>query len=201
MHAESRLRAAPGIRHGGRRICGTPESVVTPVAGHPVGPLSGWRPRPGSDWWPSYLLPRPRPAPRPPICSSPSTSKGRRTTRPIELFNGTGAPVDLAAGGYQLELYFNGSTTAGTTIALTGTVADGDVFVFAAPRPARRSWPRPTRPPAPACSTATTRSCCAGRRGGPVVDSIGQVGRRPGHRVGHRADQHRRQHTAPARRR
>ena len=48
--------------------------------------------------------------------------EGSSNNKAIELFNGTGAAVDLTAGGYQLQLYFNGSTTA-TTIALTGTVA------------------------------------------------------------------------------
>ncbi|WP_018254576.1 lamin tail domain-containing protein [Salinispora mooreana] len=56
--------------------------------------------------------------------------EGSSNNKAIELFNGTGAPVDLATGGYRLLLYFNGSTTP-TTLALTGTVAAGDVFVFA----------------------------------------------------------------------
>ena len=34
--------------------------------------------------------------------------EGSSNNKAIELFNGTGAPVDLAAGGYQLQLYFNG---------------------------------------------------------------------------------------------
>ena len=35
--------------------------------------------------------------------------EGSSNNKAIELFNGTGAAVDLAAGGYQLQLYFNGS--------------------------------------------------------------------------------------------
>src|ERR671916_415889 len=57
--------------------------------------------------------------------------EGSSNNKAIELFNGTGSPVDLTAGGYQLQLYFNGSTTP-TNVALSGTVAAGDAFVFAA---------------------------------------------------------------------
>ena len=53
--------------------------------------------------------------------------EGSSNNKAIEIFNGTGATVDLAAGGYQLEVYFNGSTTPAAPIALTGSVADGDV--------------------------------------------------------------------------
>ena len=84
--------------------------MVTPDAGHPVGPLSGWRPRPESDWWPSSLLP---------LLAAGADNlllseyvEGSSNNKAIEIFNGTGATVDLAAGGYQLEVYFNGSATA-----------------------------------------------------------------------------------------
>ena len=48
-----------------------------------------------------------------------------RSDKAVEIFNGTGAAIDLAAGGYAIDLYFNGSATAGQTINLSGTVADG----------------------------------------------------------------------------
>ena len=57
--------------------------------------------------------------------------EGSSNNKAIEIYNGTGAPVDLAAGGYTISMYFNGATSAGTNIALTGTIADGDVFVLA----------------------------------------------------------------------
>jgi len=57
--------------------------------------------------------------------------EGSSYNKAIEIYNGTGAPVDLAAGGYTLELYSNGSPTASRSLALTGTIADGDVFVMA----------------------------------------------------------------------
>lgn len=57
--------------------------------------------------------------------------EGSSNNKAVEIFNGTGSAVDLAAGGYVLQMYFNGSSTAGLTINLTGTVAAGDVFVLA----------------------------------------------------------------------
>ncbi len=57
--------------------------------------------------------------------------EGTSFNKALEIYNGTGAAVDLAAGGYSVQMFFNGSTTAGLTINLTGTVADGDVHVVA----------------------------------------------------------------------
>ncbi|MDN5768883.1 MAG: ExeM/NucH family extracellular endonuclease [Humibacillus sp.] len=58
--------------------------------------------------------------------------EGSSNNKALEIYNGTGAPVDLASAGYAVRLYFNGSSTSSSTIALTGTVANGDVFVLAA---------------------------------------------------------------------
>lgn len=56
--------------------------------------------------------------------------EGSSNNKAIEIFNGTGAPINLSAGGYTLRLYFNGNTSF-STITLTGTVAAEDVFVVA----------------------------------------------------------------------
>jgi hypothetical protein len=48
----------------------------------------------------------------------------------IELYNGTGSPIDLAAGGYALDIFSNGSTTA-SRVTLSGVVASGAAFVIA----------------------------------------------------------------------
>jgi DNA/RNA endonuclease G (NUC1) len=79
-----------------------------------------------------FLISSPRPA-------SAATSElffseyieGSSNNKALEIYNGTGVPVDLAAGGYSVQMFFNGSPTAGLTINLTGTVATGDVFVVA----------------------------------------------------------------------
>ena len=90
--------------------------------------------------------------------------EGSSNNKALEIFNGTGLAVNLAANGYNVQMHFNGSPTAGLTINLTGTVAAGDVYVVAQASANAASSPRPTRPTAPAGSTATTRWCCAGAR-------------------------------------
>ncbi|MFI7303291.1 lamin tail domain-containing protein [Micromonospora aurantiaca] len=103
--------------------------------------------------------------------------EGSSNNKAVELYNGTGAPIDLAAGGYQLQLFFNGATTS-TNVALTGTVAAGDVFVFAAAAAA----------PAILAQADQTYSgslfngddAIVLRKGDTVVDSLGQVGVDPG---------------------
>jgi uncharacterized protein len=57
--------------------------------------------------------------------------EGSSNNKALEIYNGTGAPVNLASEGYNVQMFFNGGTTAGLTINLTGTVANGDVYVLA----------------------------------------------------------------------
>ncbi|WP_373529811.1 ExeM/NucH family extracellular endonuclease [Nostoc sp.] len=56
--------------------------------------------------------------------------EGSSNNKALEIYNSTGAAINLAAGNYVIQLYSNGSTTP-TNFNLTGTVAAGDVFVFA----------------------------------------------------------------------
>ncbi|WP_412069095.1 lamin tail domain-containing protein [Rubrivirga sp. IMCC43871] len=53
--------------------------------------------------------------------------EGSSFNKAVEIYNGTGAPVELS--GYTLELYSNGSAAATSTQALSGTLADGAVYV------------------------------------------------------------------------
>ena len=57
--------------------------------------------------------------------------EGTSNNKALEIFNGTGMPVDLTTGAYNVQMFFNGSATAGLTINLAGTVANDDVFVLA----------------------------------------------------------------------
>ena len=57
--------------------------------------------------------------------------EGTSFNKAIEIYNGTGVAVDLTAGSYVLQLYTNGSPTASQSLSLTGTIANGDVFVLA----------------------------------------------------------------------
>lgn len=55
--------------------------------------------------------------------------EGSSSNKALEIFNGTGMPVDLS--NYRVELYSNGSSTAGNTLTMTGTLAHGEVYVIA----------------------------------------------------------------------
>ena len=57
--------------------------------------------------------------------------EGSSNNKALEIYNGTGAAVDLAAEGYAIEIYFNGAVTPLTTIPLTGVIAHGGVYVVA----------------------------------------------------------------------
>ncbi len=102
--------------------------------------------------------------------------EGSSLNKAVEIYNGTGTAVDLT--DYTLEVYFNGSSSAGTTVNLAGTVADGDVFVVAddGADPAILA----------ATDQTTTSNLFNGddaivlRKSGGVVDSFGQVGVDPG---------------------
>jgi predicted extracellular nuclease len=104
--------------------------------------------------------------------------EGSSNNKALEIYNGTGAPVDLAAGGYSVQMFFNGSATAGLTLNLAGTVASGDVHVIA------QSSANPT------VLAQADQTNGAGwfngddavvlRKGTTVVDVIGQIGTDPG---------------------
>ena len=55
--------------------------------------------------------------------------EGSSNNKAIEIYNPTDNAVDLT--GYRLAIYSNGGTSAGTTIALSGMLASGDVYVVA----------------------------------------------------------------------
>ncbi len=57
--------------------------------------------------------------------------EGSSYNKAIEIYNGTGSAIDMAAGPYTLELYSNGSATVSKSMLLSGTIADGDVYVVA----------------------------------------------------------------------
>ena len=104
--------------------------------------------------------------------------EGSSNNKALEIFNGTGGTVNLATQGYNVQMFFNGATTAGLTINLTGTVNDGDVYVIAqstadaailaqADQTSSASW-------------FTGDDAVVLRKGTTIVDVIGQVGFDPG---------------------
>ncbi len=55
--------------------------------------------------------------------------EGSSNNKAIEIYNGTGSSVDLSS--YVVRLYNNGSSSVGNSIALSGTLAAGEVYVVA----------------------------------------------------------------------
>jgi len=55
--------------------------------------------------------------------------EGSSYNKAIEIYNGTGSSVNLT--GYKIQIYYNGNTSAGATINLSGTLNSGDVYVVA----------------------------------------------------------------------
>ena len=105
--------------------------------------------------------------------------EGSSLNKAVEIYNGTGSPVDLSAGGYNVQMFFNGSSTPLRTINLTGTVDDGEVYVLA------QSSADPAIL-AHADQTDTSTSWFNGddtvvlRQGTTILDVIGQIGFDPG---------------------
>lgn len=54
--------------------------------------------------------------------------EGSSNNKAIEIYNGTGAEIDLSK--YTVEVYTNGSATVVYTLTLSGTLAAGDVYVI-----------------------------------------------------------------------
>ncbi len=108
--------------------------------------------------------------------------EGSSNNKAIEIYNGTGSTINLAAGGYAIKMYFNGSVTA-TTINLTGNVANGatHVLVFNSPS-------APLTDPAllAKANQLSTVSFFSGNdavelvKGTVTLDVIGQIGFDPG---------------------
>ena len=106
--------------------------------------------------------------------------EGSSNNKALEIANLTDASVDLS--DYQIKMYFNGNTSAGLTISLSGVVASGDVHVLAHARAA-----------AEILSVADQTQGSGWFNGddaiellkdGVVIDSIGQVGFDPGSQWG-----------------
>jgi predicted extracellular nuclease len=57
--------------------------------------------------------------------------EGSSNNKALEIYNGTGASVNLATAGYSIQMFFNGNPVSTLTINLTGTVANNDVYVLA----------------------------------------------------------------------
>jgi predicted extracellular nuclease len=103
--------------------------------------------------------------------------EGSSNNKALEVYNGTGAAITLT-GAYDVQFFFNGGATAGSTLALNGTVAAGDVFVLAHSSAAAAILTQADQTSGGAWFNGN--DAIALRRNGTVIDVIGQVGLDPG---------------------
>jgi predicted extracellular nuclease len=104
--------------------------------------------------------------------------EGTSNNKALEIANLTANPIDLAASGYSIKMYFNGNTAAGTTINLSGTVAAGDVHVLAnsSASPAVLALADQTS----GASFYNGDDAIVLEKAGAVIDSLGVIGTDPG---------------------
>lgn len=102
--------------------------------------------------------------------------EGSSNNKALEFFNPTDTDIDLAP--YLVQVYFNGSSSAGTTINLTGVIPAGGTFVYASSQ---------ARPELLVLANQTSgQSLWNGddaitlSKNDVVIDSIGQIGVDPG---------------------
>ncbi|SIS42764.1 chitobiase/beta-hexosaminidase C-terminal domain-containing protein [Salimicrobium flavidum] len=99
--------------------------------------------------------------------------EGSSYNKALEIYNGTGEPVDLS--GYTVELYSNGSATASRDLTLEGTLESGEVHVIA-----HTSADEEVLAKADTENGSVTNfngnDPVVLRKGDSVVDSIGQTG-------------------------
>ncbi len=104
--------------------------------------------------------------------------EGSSNNKALEIYNGTGAAVDLSAGGYSVQVFANGNPSAGTTVPLDGTLVAGDVFVLA-----QASASAAILAQADTTSGAglwNGDDAITLRKGTTVLDVVGQIGFDPG---------------------
>jgi uncharacterized protein len=108
--------------------------------------------------------------------------EGSSNNKALEIHNGTGAPVDLATGAYNVQMFFNANPVAGLTINLTGTVASGDVFVLA--HSSATASILAVADQTNGAGWFNGDDAVVLRKGTTAIDSIGQVGFDPGSQWG-----------------
>ena len=104
--------------------------------------------------------------------------EGTSNNKALEIYNGTGAAVNLAAGSYNVQIHFNGNPVAGLTINLTGMAAPGDVYVLA--HSAASATILAQADQTNGAGWFNGDDAVVLRKGTTVVDAIGQIGFDPG---------------------
>ena len=104
--------------------------------------------------------------------------EGTSNNKAIEIFNGTSGAINLTSNAYKLEFYFNGATTAATTINLSGTINPGNVFVVASS--SANSTILSVANQTSSSAFYNGNDAIVLKKGSTIVDVIGQVGLNPG---------------------
>lgn len=104
--------------------------------------------------------------------------EGSSYNKALEIYNGTGAAIDLTAGKYSVLMYMNGNTSVGVTINLAGTVAAGDAFVLA--HSSASAAVLTTADQTASGSWFNGNDTIVLSKNGVIIDVIGQIGFDPG---------------------
>ncbi len=124
------------------------------------------------------------PTPGPTFCSDLFFSEyieGSGNNKALEIYNGTGTSVALDGMDYTIEYYNNGASTPTNVYTLTGTIAFGDVLVLAVDQAGPEILAQADVAFAyPSVVHYNGDDALVLKKAGTVIDSIGQVGERPG---------------------
>lgn len=104
--------------------------------------------------------------------------EGSSNNKALEVYNPSTAAVDLAASGYALQVFFNGSASAGLTVPLAGTIAPDEVFVFAHASSGAAILAQADQTTSSGLFNGDDAVALA--KNGTIVDVFGQVGVDPG---------------------
>jgi hypothetical protein len=104
--------------------------------------------------------------------------EGTSNNKALEIYNGTSGAINLTSNAYKLEFYFNGATTAATTINLSGSINPGNVFVVASS--SASSTILSVANQTSSSSFYNGNDAVVLKKGSTIVDVIGQVGFNPG---------------------
>ena len=104
--------------------------------------------------------------------------EGSSNNKALEIYNGTGAPINLSSGAYSVQVFFNGAASAGLTINLTGSVAAGDVYVLA--HSSANATILAQADQTNGAGWFNGDDAVVLRKGATVIDAIGQIGFDPG---------------------
>lgn len=102
--------------------------------------------------------------------------EGTGNNKALEIYNPSGAAVNLGTAGYAIEIYANGSSTPGSPIALSGTIAPGGVFVIKNSSASAAIAAQQTS----GLLTFNGDDAIVLKKGTAIVDVIGQIGFDPG---------------------